>query len=191
MTEIIEIRKATTNDAAQIAQRMIFAMEDLVEKYLNGKFELDPIAIFSELIETKNNLYSHENTWVACINHQLVGTITAYDGASFETFRAHVFEKLYEQTGFSSELESETQAGEFYIDTVSVHPNFQRKGIGNQLINTAMDAAIENGFSKIALLVETHNLQAKALYLKLGFQPSSWVELGGTSYEKLVRELPG
>jgi ribosomal protein S18 acetylase RimI-like enzyme len=56
-----------------------------------------------------------------------------------------------------------------YITTISVADKYQGNGIGKSMIQTAIDYATENGFRKLRLEVNKHNLQAIQLYGKIGF----------------------
>lgn len=52
---------------------------------------------------------------------------------------------------------------------IALAPDFRGKGLGEQLMRAAIEAGWRYGFRRIELSVYTHNIRAKALYLKLGF----------------------
>lgn len=56
-----------------------------------------------------------------------------------------------------------------YVTTISVINKFQKKGIAQRLMNYAIGYGKRNGFKKISLEVNKHNLPAIALYNNLGF----------------------
>ena len=58
-------------------------------------------------------------------------------------------------------MDVESEAGEFYIDTLAVNADFRGKGIGKELIKAIMTQAEKLGFVKIGLLVS--NADAKRL----------------------------
>ena len=57
-----------------------------------------------------------------------------------------------------------------WISEIAVHPNSQRHGIGQSLINFAIQFAISHDFEEIGLYVLPDNLPAVNLYLKCGFK---------------------
>ncbi|EHJ57072.1 hypothetical protein HMPREF9318_01732 [Streptococcus urinalis FB127-CNA-2] len=53
---------------------------------------------------------------------------------------------------------------------LAIHPDFQGKGIGRQLIEGLFETAKQNHFSQIAMHVTGGNKTAISLYQKMGFQ---------------------
>src|SRR5690606_37338600 len=53
---------------------------------------------------------------------------------------------------------------------MAVHPDFRGRGIGRDLIRTALNAARESGLEQVELTVRTDNPAATALYERSGFQ---------------------
>lgn len=60
-------------------------------------------------------------------------------------------------------------AGEAEIANVAVHPDFWRQGIGQALVQTALEKAAGLGIGKIMLEVRANNLPAQTLYARFGF----------------------
>jgi ribosomal protein S18 acetylase RimI-like enzyme len=52
---------------------------------------------------------------------------------------------------------------------MGVHPDFRRRGLGEQLLQAVIDAANAAGFMRLELSVYTSNVAAWELYKKLGF----------------------
>jgi len=61
-------------------------------------------------------------------------------------------------------------AGEAEILTLVVDPSFQRKGLGQLLLNDLFEQLKEKGISKLFLEVAEDNESAKSFYIKNGFQ---------------------
>jgi ribosomal protein S18 acetylase RimI-like enzyme len=119
-----------------------------------------------------------------------MGSITFYDGKLLPQYRApflqHIAEK-YKVTDLV--IDDETNPGEVYIDTLSVAPQQQGKGIGKKLLAAAIQQAKTEGHEKIGLLVDFKNPNAKKLYVGLGFESIGTKKLGSNVYEHLQREL--
>jgi ribosomal protein S18 acetylase RimI-like enzyme len=137
------------------------------------------------LVRQEGNQYSFENTWIAEEDNQVVGSITVYDGAKLQQLRQPVLSLLVEKYQRVVSPEKETEPGEFYIDTIAVHPNHQGKGLGTQLLNFAISQIVHQDGNVLGLLVDVNNSKAKNLYLRLGFQPVGTKQLMGHPYEHL------
>ena len=59
--------------------------------------------------------------------------------------------------------------GEGYISDVALHPEYQRRGLGEAMMRWALAQFREDGLQRAALTVSTDNGPAIALYRKLGF----------------------
>lgn len=58
---------------------------------------------------------------------------------------------------------------EAHIATLAIHPDYRRRGIGEHLLITALEAARAEGAKRAFLEVRASNLAAQAMYAKLGF----------------------
>lgn len=184
------IRKAKMEDAASIAELITQAMGSLANKFTANKGDHEAIELLLRFIRLKDNQYSLNHILVYELAGKVVGEINAYDGSKIEELRRPFFDYLiehYHPNGFT--MEKESQGGEFYIDTLSVNPTYQGKGIGKHLINSAIAWAKELGHQKIGLLVNLENRDAKRLYENLGFRKENEVYLLGSIHEHLVLNL--
>src|SRR5699024_3280173 len=128
----------------------------------------------------------HDNTLVFEEEGKILGSITTYDGGKLEKYRDKLLKRIErEYAVVNLNLEDETQAGELYIDTLSVSPNAQGKGVGTQLIKAAFQKAKDESHSNIGLLVATENPNAKRLYERIGFTVVGKKILGDSQYERM------
>ena len=70
------------------------------------------------------------------------------------------------------------------IGPIAVLPAHQGKGLGKQLLRTAVEFAGKMNFKKTMLCVNADNERAKELYLKEGFVQTE----GVTAYDYLLKE---
>lgn len=164
------IRKAKIEDASTIVELMLLAMGDLPYHFVNSKDRNSATQLLERFVLQEGNQYSISNVLVYDDDGQIIGAITCYDGAKIESLRQPFFDYInenYHNGNFDMTLESE--AGEFYIDTLAVKPKHQGKGIGRDLIIAAIEYAKKLGHQKVALLVSNSNPEAKRLYEKIGF----------------------
>ncbi len=62
-----------------------------------------------------------------------------------------------------------------------VHQNFRRQGVATTLVRQAMDQAKTNGFQRVSVFINTHNLGARRGLLRFGFEPV-WEDLEEAEY---------
>jgi len=190
-TEITNnIRAARPDDFKQVAPLIVQAMEDLACTFANTNDPQKALPLFEHFFQQKENQYSFENTLVFEKNGEIAGSITTYNGALLPFYR-DAFLK-YISVNYNVKdlvIENETINGELYIDTLSVYPRFQGKGIGSKLLLAIKAKAKEEGHKKIGLLVDFKNPAAKKLYSSLGFESVGKKQLGNSVYEHLQLSL--
>jgi len=187
--DTIHIRPASALDHLAVAPLIVQALDDLAAKYTNSKDPLNLIPDIGLFFVQEKNMYSYAQTLVAETGNWVVGSITAYDGADFIAFRDPFIQHVRSKYGFNLPLVPETQAGEYYIDTLSVIPSQQGKGIGALLIRSMLQHAAALGHKRVGLLVEATNSAAKKLYSHIGFKKAGDKQLLNSTYDHLVFDL--
>ncbi|MCG2417569.1 GNAT family N-acetyltransferase [Aequorivita sp. F47161] len=184
------IRPARPEDYKQVAPLIVQAMEDLACTFASTDTPEKALPLFEHFFQQPANQYSFEHTLVYAEGNKIMGSITCYNGEFLPKYRAPFMAyiaKKYKVTNI--EIDDETTPGEVYIDTLSVSPNHQGKGIGKLLIAAAINQAKLEGHEKIGLLVDFKNPNAKKLYLRLGFESVGKKQLGNGVYEHLQFSL--
>lgn len=179
------IREAVPADAHQIAGLIILAMDDLAAKFAGESDPFKAIPLFEHFAALPANQYSYENILVYEAEGVVCGMISAYDGAKLEILRAPFLAYLKKTYGFDAVPEAETEAGEYYIDCISVAEGKQGQGIGKKLIQTLMERIIPVKHDTLGLLVSLNNPQAEKLYSKLGFKVISQRHFMGGDYNHM------
>ena len=156
------IRGAKPEDAHVIARAVSMAL---------GGDESHPLfKVFEELAKREVAQYSYRNTFVAEQNGVVMGAVVGYDGALLQVLREPIFPLIMEYLGEEMEIEDETGAGEFYVDSIAVFPEFRGLGVGRTLLQYMVENARSLGFSWVGLLVDAENPRAESLYHSLGFE---------------------
>ena len=179
------IRPATPTDASAVAPLMFQAMEEIVYKMIGKEHREDAIALLQNLFEQEGNQYSYKNAWVYEENNTVIGSVIAYDGGHLHTLRAPVLALIRSSYGIDIVLEDETAEGELYIDTLSVLPTAQGRGIGSKLVRHLCEVSSQ----PLGLLVDVNNPEAERLYTRLGFEYANHQELAGGRYKHLILKL--
>ena len=84
---------------------------------------------------------------------------------------------------------SETGEGEYYLDSLVVHPEFRGHNIGSILMRNALDEAEALGYEKVTLLVDEKKPHLHKLYKKLGFEFGDVVLFFGEPYIRMFQYL--
>lgn len=183
------IRLATPKDADFVVPLMFQAMEEIVFKLIGKEDKNEAFSFLKTLFLKEKNQYSYQNTLVFEQNSEVIASLVFYQGADLQILREPVLRLSRELYSLEISLEDETGVGEVYIDTLSVSPSFQGKGIGSLLISYLKAYLAENQIDRIGLLVDEKNPKAERLYKRLGFYHIDNQPLAGGIYKHLVCDL--
>ncbi len=167
-TSNIVIRPARHEDAATIAKVVAMAIGD--ERALQGYCGNDCLAVLTAIARTKGAQYSWQNALVAEYEGQVAGAVVGYDGARLEQLRKGTLAVIQKHVGSLPTLADETEAGEYYLDSVAVMAEFRGLGVGACLINAFCDRVFSAGYERVGLIVDSDNSKAEMLYTSLGFE---------------------
>ena len=179
------IRKAKPEDANAITTHILLAMEDIVYQFIGEESREKASQFLVNLIRKKENQYSYENCWVIEIEHEVAAVAVVYDGNKLQELRMPVAQEIKSMFNKDFNPEDETEAGEYYIDSIGVNPLRQGKGLGSKLLQFLIDEYVVKRNGTLGLLVDKDNPNAKKLYLKLGFEPVGEKILVGKGMEHL------
>lgn len=185
----LEIIPAQKQHALASAELILLAMEDLIYFYIGEENKAKALKFLQQQFLMKESLYSHSHTLVAVSEQKIVGVLVAYDSKKHQKLQQKLNLYLKKNYAFNDYLTPETEAGEFYLDALSVDSAFRGQKIGSKLIHSAEKLASERKHSHIGLLVDLENPSAKRLYERIGFKAVNNVNLGGHQYEHLQKRL--
>lgn len=179
------IRKATVNDAYEIAVLMMMAMDNIVYKMIGKEDWAEGVLFLESLIKLSGNQYSYEHIWIYEQDAKLVGMINIYDGGQLDLLRIPVLTKIQTLGIDIGTIEDETSEGEMYIDTLAVSPEARGMGIAQQLLQHVIQQYVVVQGGVVGLLVNIENPKAKVLYKKVGFNEMGIKYLLGETLEHL------
>ncbi len=181
---------AKESQASDIATLIMEAMGHECCQYFAGERHTleDFHTLLTNLVIRDDSQYSYLNTLVALDEEDtIMGICTAYDGANLHELRKVFIKEAKEAFGKDhSGIPDETQAGEYYVDSLCVDHRFRGQGIASALLHATIQKAFDMGFSYVGLLVDKENPSAERLYTRLGFRyvdDNSW---GGHPMRHLV-----
>ncbi|MED3986921.1 GNAT family N-acetyltransferase [Peribacillus simplex] len=184
------IRKATPEDAEKSAILTRLAIKEIAEVLTGETEEERVLSVLADLFRKSGNRISYENTFVSEHEGQVSGLIIAYHGKDAESLDEPIVKQLrMKMKDPSVTLDKEAEMKDFYLDTVSVDPNFQGKGIGSALIQYVEGYAKNKGYPRVSLVVENENEGANRLYSRLGYIEMKAISISGHEFRYMVKEI--
>lgn len=177
---ITTFRQATVEDACFIARGFHMAMlyDDATNEHIN-KFARN-------ICVREDVLYSWRNTIIAEVNGQPAGMLTSYDGRCYRPMRIRTMQLVKEFLDIEFPgMEDEAVAGEYYLDSLAVMPEYRGMGLGRSLLEMGIAEGHAMNLT-VTLAVDPVNDRAKRLYLSLGFKPAGTLFIFGHDYEKMI-----
>lgn len=164
----LEIRPATRDDCRFVARCVCMALHhNLPDEELPG---------VAAICAREDVLYSYRNALIGWLDDVPVGLCLAYDGDGYHEVRLRTFAAFAalhpdeEDDMDLANAEDETEAGEYYIDSLAVLPDYRRRGFARQLMQAQIAHGQQLGHSCFTLLVDPDNPNAQRLYRQLGFE---------------------
>ena len=188
---MINIQEATREQSADIARLIMMAMTDDCCLYFCGDgYGLEDFRrMMAMLVRREDSQYSYKNTLVAMDGDKIVGVAVSYDGCRLQELRQVFIESAKNYIGMDhSCMDDETQAGELYLDSLAVLPEYRCRGIAKDLLLATMKRAKQLGLPVVGLLVDKGNPNAEKLYRFVGFRYVNDLLWGGHSMKHLVWE---
>ncbi len=120
----------------------------------------------------------------------IVGSLTSYDGAEYLAIRELTFGLAREKFGWQPPvMDDETQAGEWYLDSLAVHPSFRKRGIAQLLVRETFELASALGFHQASLIALASAPRLRAFYEALGFRPDRHLNCFGHDYLRMLTDI--
>ncbi len=205
--ENLTIRKAQVCQAGQAGQLILETLYGF-GTYITGlgSSERGSKAL-SDFFRLPGNRFSHEFSYVASLNDEIAGLLLVFPGTAFAKVnwimirqmpKVYSLKEICELVRREIILRDEEEVGkdEFYIAHLSVCREFQRRGIGQALLDFAQQKALEKKLKKLSLMAEQENRSAVRLYEKFGFKvvkvfehPHQVPLTGSPAYLKMIKEL--
>lgn len=166
-TSQITIREAQPDDAPLIARVVAMAIGD--EAALINYCGDDYLAVLTRIARQESTQYSWQGALVAEVDGVPAGAVVGYDGAQLNKLREGTLSVIRDSVGRVPAIADETEAGECYLDSVAVLPEFRGFGVGQALVAAFCKKSFAAGHERVGLIVDSNNPQAERLYTWLGF----------------------
>lgn len=165
----IEIRKATPQDSAVLAELMNMAGDDIPAWLWSHSAEPgeDVMAFGARRVARADGGFSYRNAHVAVRANAVAGMLLGYRLP--DTPESGAPEDLPPVVRPLVALEA-LASGSWYINAVAVLPRHRDQGIGNQLMQLAETMTVATAANTTTLIVAEENRRALALYRRLDYE---------------------
>ena len=172
------VREGRIEDAEFLAVVVTEALGHELSVGLAGSKERLPLVneLFTRLAADPHSQYSYKNALIALTDDgKYIGGIIAYDGSKLHQLRKAFIREANNILGWNvteEEAENwgdEADAGEIYIDSLYVNPQFRKKGVATTLLKDT-EKKFAGTPKPLGLLVEPTNHNAYQTYLNWGFK---------------------
>lgn len=184
------IRQAAIEDAAQVMPLLHDAIGSIANSLAGTADETEAMRILSDFYRLPGNRISYDNVIVEERNGQVAGILIAYDGSRAEELDKPFLDRIRAETGRTDyTITKEPQPNEYYLDSIAVRESYQGQGIAKGLMAAFEAKAVEEGHTKLSLIVEQENDRAYALYRKMGYEEEGSLQVSGHLFRRMVKEI--
>jgi ribosomal protein S18 acetylase RimI-like enzyme len=218
------IRDAQLSDAEFIARTVLSGVgyaafdEDAQAQEIDISVATVPMSAaveaFKAICAREDTMYSYARTRIAIVDGVQAGALISYPGednaalrdftwslldpeaASREAANPTVVEPVETSAGTFSDVEPECEAGEYYLDSLAVHPDFRgrlfeyegtQEKLGHILLLDGIRRGQALGYTRTSLIVDVDRPRLKHYYSQLGFRPVRDILFFGHHYTRMVR----
>lgn len=183
------IRKATPQDSPAVMPLILAAIGDIACSLAGTTHAPDVERILTSFYRQPANRLSYENVTALEAGGTVAAILIAYDGADADALDEPFRQHLIRSGNTEATIVCEAQPGEYYLDCLSVHPAYQGKGMGSQLLDIFESQAAQLGHRQIMLLVDEGNPSARKLYQKRGFTDDGMLLINGHRYHRMAKKV--
>lgn len=184
------IRSGRPQDAGAAARLLYDALHDVAHRLTGEDSEEKALEVLEQYFRADEGRLSYRQSAVKEIDGEVAGIIVAYGGDQAAELDRPILDRLRKlKNDPTVTLDQEADEDEYYIDTLSVSPQFGGKGLGSALILHAENRAKELKYHKIALAVVTDNHRAHSLYDRKGYKTDKDIMINGHVYHHMVKPV--
>lgn len=184
----MSIRKATPQDAQQAVPLLMQAMGELSYMFSGTMDAEETIKTLENFFIEETTRTSYKNSIVYEEDNAVCAVMVFYGGDQREKLDRGILDHLKKTKNPLNYLDRECFDNELYIDSVAVNKNFRNRGIATKLFDYAAQEGRREGFTKIALLVDSDNISAQKYYKNLGFRKDIDLIVNNHLYYHLCKE---
>lgn len=186
------IRQSQPEDAAQVVPLIDLVFEEMEVPQLMRMAKPDLYRVFEQAFLLPKYRYGYPQTIVHEGENGVDGILVGYPHRA----EAHIddaFKPLLPSVGLPIDHElfpdTETDPGEWYIDTLAVTPAEQDEGIGTALLRGIEPIVKKRGEHLLSLNVDQANPRAEQLYRRVGYHKTRELMIGSHRYNHMTKAI--
>lgn len=157
----ILIKNATKKDAESVAW-VIFAALD---EYSRASEKM--LGVCSE----SDTLYSYDKMRLVYVDGKIAGGLLSYEGKEYSRLREITWERCWDESPeILKAIGQECFAGEYYLDSMALLPEYRKMGLGKKLVLDAVEIAKSKGCQYVTLLADKQKSGLVSYYQSIGFE---------------------
>lgn len=181
----MNLRPATKSDAPTLAKISLLAAGGTFELLLKGlKWRVTPEMVLTALCESEDTEYSYhyyqlvevDNIIAGGVNYvsvedryRLAPNINPLIQKKFKFGILQLFMFLRRARSLRGMNEIKAPRNSLHINDIAVFPEYQKLGLGKELVNFVVEEAQRRNFEYVSLYVWADNVNAVEFYRKMGF----------------------
>ncbi|KNF08941.1 acetyltransferase [Gottschalkia purinilytica] len=185
----MSIRPGKKEDNIYVPKLILNAIGDIAKVFTGYEKEDDIIDTIGKFYQIDECRFSYKNTIVYEKDKKVVGVILGYYSKDVDNLDIPIINHLRKKGIKRDTFDEEFFENEYYIDTVSVNPNYQGRGIAKKLIRAMEDKAKKLEHHTISLIVDINKENAYRLYEKLGYKEDRKIEVYGHPYRHMLKKV--
>lgn len=187
------IRQARPEDAAEVVPILKQILDDMEIPIFQVISEDKFVELVEKAFVLPDYRYSYQNILVEEVDGKIVSMMAGYPAEFEENIDAPLF-KLIDEEGidisqFDHIADTESWPGEWYIDSLAVHPLMHGKGYGKHMLEFLPDFVRAKGEKILSLNVDVNNESAQKLYDKMGYKKVGELYIGSHLYNHMQLDL--
>lgn len=176
------------------------------------------VEAFKAICAREDTMYSFARTRIACVDGRLAGALISYPGGENAELRDFTWGLLNDESSPAADAsnpetsspvscecdsaadpfadaEPECEAGEYYLDSLAVHPSFRgrtfeyegtQEKLGHILLLDGISRGKSLGYARTSLIVDVDRPRLQHYYSQLGFRPVRELLFFGHHYTRMV-----
>lgn len=177
----LEFRPAKPSDA-RVAAGLLFDTFPKKATFLIGLgCEGRARKILADIFSMPGHRLSYEFTTIVKHDNQIIGAMVHFPGSDMRRLNRRLYLPILNKYKLPDKLKliirafplifiNETTRNEYFLSNLVVRRKFRSQGIGEKMLKHAEELAEEAGISKISLIVNLENQQARRFYDRHGYE---------------------